>query len=140
MLNFSIIKLLNDFGHNYGKQIWNLKKLVIEDHTITNLNILTQVKMSTHRRELWTWCYLWTVKRKSTHTIAQIPTISDYIQKFRKGILDVKSHPRRPPKLDIWDKRQLIKIVKKDTEQQFNKLVMNLLRQNPTKFIMLSWY
>ena len=57
--------------------------------------------MSTRRREFQTWCYLQAVERKSTHTIAQIPTISDYIQKFRKGILDVKSHPRRPPKLDI---------------------------------------
>ena len=40
-------------------------------------------------------------KKEYTHTIAEILTISDYIQKFRKGILDVKSHPRRPPKLDI---------------------------------------
>ena len=44
---------------------------------------------------------MWTVERKSTHTIPQISTISDYIQKFRKGILDVKSRPGRPSKLDI---------------------------------------
>ena len=115
-----------------------IKKIIIEDH-YHKFNIFTQI-MSTCRRELWMWCYLCTVERNNTHTIPQISTISDYIQKFRKGILDVKSRPGRLPKLNIWDKRQLIKIVKKDTEQQFNKLVMNLLHQNPTKFIMLSRY
>ena len=40
-------------------------------------------------------------KKEYTHTIARISTISDYIQKFRKGILDVKSRPGRLPKLDI---------------------------------------
>ena len=41
------------------------------------------------------------MERKSTHTIAQVSTIFDCIQEFRKGILDVKSHPGRLPKLDI---------------------------------------
>ena len=49
--------------------------------------------------------------KKEYTTIARISTISDYIQKFRKGILDVKSRPGRPSKLDIWDKRELVKIV-----------------------------
>ena len=40
-------------------------------------------------------------KKEYAHTIAQLLTISDYIQKFRKGILDVKTRPGRPSKLDI---------------------------------------
>ena len=72
-------------------------------------------------------------KKEYTHNSTDFNYLWLYIQKFRKGILGVKSRPGRPSKLDIWDKRQLVKIVKKDTEQQFNKLVMNLLHQNPTK-------
>ena len=40
-------------------------------------------------------------KKEYAHTIARVSTISDYIQKFRKGILDVKSRLGRPSKLDI---------------------------------------